>query len=381
MPVTFDTFEHFKSRGLAARRHGDYRAAKVYLLQAAKAMIELAEQVDGQLRVERRNTAGKLLQLAKDCDKPDGHRRTGGSAGVQRSGSPVRSAEREDGDEQSADDWVLREKPDITFDDIAGLDEAKAEIRLKMIYPTSRPDLAAKFGIRAGGGLLLYGPPGCGKTMIARAVAGELDATFFTVSPAQVLSKWVGQAEQNVRKLFDAARAEPAAVIFIDEIESLVPRRTDQQSSVMTRVVPQILMELEGVSGRAKNPLLFLAATNEPDSLDPAVLRPGRFDEKVYIPLPDAPARFKMLEMYLGKRPVADDVDLGELCDRVDGFSGADIRRICERAATIPFLEAVAGKPEREITQQDVDAALDDSKPSVRREDLARYEAFGAEVG
>jgi SpoVK/Ycf46/Vps4 family AAA+-type ATPase len=394
MAVSFDAFEHFKSRGLAAREQGDYRAARVYLLQAAKSMAELAGTVTGDLRAERRRMANRLLDLARDCEAMAASPRR--RAAQQRVAQGSRAASRPDGkprpvssraaagggedDEANPEDWILREKPDVTFDNVAGLDEAKAEIRLKMIYPVANPELADKFGIRSGGGLLLYGPPGCGKTMIARAVAGELDATFFTVSPAHILSKWVGQAEQNVQKLFAAARAEPAAVVFIDEIESLVPRRAEQQSAVMTRVVPQILSELEGVAGRPDNPLLFLAATNEPGSLDPAVLRPGRFDEKVYIPLPDAPARFRMLEIYLGKRPLADDVEFGQLCDRLDGFSGADIRRVCERAATIPFLEAVAGQPVRPIARADIDKVLGDTRPSVQPRDLARYDAFAAET-
>lgn len=391
MGSSFETFEHFKGRGLAARRNGDLRAARVYLLQAAKAMADLAEQASGAVRAERRDIAQRLLELARECGTATTSRATqrapfrvaakrdAASPGRRPGGSRATTGGDED-DEASAEDWILRERPDVTFDDVAGLDEAKAEIRLKMIYPVARPDLAEKFDIRAGGGLLLFGPPGCGKTMIARAVAGELDATFFTVSPAQILSKWVGQAEQNVQKLFAAARAEPAAVIFIDEIEALVPRRAEQQSSVMTRVVPQILSELEGVASRATPPLLFLAATNEPESLDPAVLRPGRFDEKVYIPLPDAVARYRMLEIYLGKRPLADDVDLGELCDRLDGFSGADMRRVCERAATIPFLEAVAGSAERDIALADIARVLIDSRPSVHRPDLSRYDAFAAET-
>ncbi|MCG3180833.1 MAG: ATP-dependent zinc metalloprotease FtsH [Phycisphaerae bacterium] len=381
MTVSFDTFEHFKERGLASRRRGDYRAARVYLLQAAKAMTELAESVAGELRAERRRTAARLLELARDCERmgerdvPAAGRR-GGQAGSR---APV-DARGEDS-EATPEDWVLRERPTVSFDDVAGLDEAKAEIRMKMIYPVAQPALAERFGVRAGGGLLLYGPPGCGKTMIARAVAGELEATFFAVSPAQILSKWVGQAEQNVQRLFAVARAEPAAVIFIDEIEALVPRRAESAaggSAVMSRVVPQILTEMEGVGGRSPNPLLFLAATNEPAAMDPAVLRPGRFDEKVYIPLPDAPARYRMLELFLAPRPLADDVDLGALCDRLEGFSGADIRRVCERAATIPFLEAVNGQAERTIAWADIEQVLSASRPSVTPAMLARYDRFAA---
>ena len=179
-----------------------------------------------------------------------------------------------------------RRSPSIRFDDVAGLDDVKQDIRLKMIYPFDHADLAAKFGIRPGGGVLLYGPPGTGKTMLAKATAGEIDAAFFRISPADILSKWVGEAEQNIKKLFDAAASEKRSIIFIDEIEALVPARRDEGSSVMQRVVPQILQGMEGFDKKSGQPILFMGATNVPWQLDPAVLRPGRFDEKVYIPLP-----------------------------------------------------------------------------------------------
>jgi transitional endoplasmic reticulum ATPase len=248
-----------------------------------------------------------------------------------------------------------------------------------MIYPFSHPELAAKYKIATGGGLLLYGPPGTGKTMIAKAIASEIDATMFVISPAQVLSKWVGEAEQNIRKLFEAAKAEDRAIIFIDEIEALVPSRRSSQSSVMTRVVPQILQELEGFDRTsASRPLLFVGATNEPWALDNAVLRPGRFDSKVYVPLPDGPARHRLLEIYLGKRPLANDVAFGELVKRLDGHSGADIKAIAARAATIPFMDAVGGQEPRPICMKDVLAAIEEMPPSVHKKDLARFEEFDA---
>src|SRR5256714_2050259 len=160
--------------------------------------------------------------------------------------------------------------------------------------------------------------------MVTKATVGEVDGTFYRISPADVLSKWVGEAEQNIKKLFDAAAAETRAIIFIDEIEALVPARRDEGSSVMQRVVPQILQGMEGFDKKAgTSPILFMGATNVPWQLDPAVLRPGRFDEKIYIPLPDLPARRKMLELYLGKRPLADEVDLDALAKQLEGYSGA----------------------------------------------------------
>src|SRR5215218_9193125 len=338
MPVTWDTFQRYQQKGLDARRAGQWDSARIYLLEAARAMLELSKAAQGEeLRAARREMSQKLLDLAKDCDsakkenrrQPAMSRRSGGGGGT----GGEQSSESEGG--ASADQWVVKEKPALRFDDVAGLDDVKEDIRLKMIYPFQHPELAARFDIRPGGGVLMYGPPGTGKTMLAKATAGEIDATFFRISPADVLSKWVGEAEQNLKKLFEAASAEERAIIFIDEIEALVPARRDEGSSVMQRVVPQILQGMEGFDEKDVSPILFMGATNVPWQLDPAVLRPGRFDEKVHIPLPDLPARRKMLDIYLSKRPLADDIDLDALATRLDGFSGADIKYICDRAATI----------------------------------------------
>ncbi len=207
--------------------------------------------------------------------------------------------------------------------------------------------------------------------MLARATAGEIDAAFFRVSAADMLSKWVGEAEQNIQKLFAAAASQPRSIIFIDEIESLIPARRDEGSSVMQRVVPQILQGMEGFDKSESNSILFMGATNVPWQLDPAVLRPGRFDEKIYIPLPDLAARRKMLEMYLSHRPIAADVNLDALAETLDGYSGADIKYICDRAAVIPFLKSVTGE-EHNITDEAIRTAIRDTTKSVSQETLHR---------
>lgn len=374
MAVTYDTFERYRRKGLDARRAGQWDSARIYLLEAARAMVALSKDARGEdLREARQQTATRLLELARDCQKAHEQRRR--PPAMVRDGH--RAAASQEGEiSTSAEQWIVRERPTLRFDDVAGLDEVKEEIRLRMIYPFTHPELAERFGIRAGGGILLYGPPGTGKTMLAKATAGELEATFFRISPADVLSKWVGEAEQNIKKLFDAAASEPRSVIFIDEIEALVPARRDEGSSVMQRVVPQILQGMEGFDKQAKQSILFMGATNVPWQLDPAVLRPGRFDEKVYIPLPDEPARRKMLEIYLAHRPVDAAVDLDTLARRLDGYSGADIKYLCDRAAVIPFLTSVATGNEGQITPAILDDVLADTQPSVTPEAAARFTAW-----
>jgi len=368
--ATFATFSRLKDKGVAALKAGDYVAARPYLIQAAETMVELSEESeDAKQRAEQEAYAKELIDLAKDCDRKIKSGKKGGHGRAERS--------RDDDEEgPSADDWIVKDKPNIRFDDIAGLDDVKQEIRLKMIYPFQRPELAQHFGIDVGGGMLLYGPPGTGKTMIAKAVVAELDATMFVISPAQIMSKWVGQAEQNVRKLFEAAKSEEKSVIFIDEVEALVPRRRGQQSTVMQRLVPQILQEIEGFDRKSGRALMFLGATNEPWALDSAMMRPGRLDTKIYVPLPDAEARFRLFEIYLADRPLADDVDFARLVAETGGYSGADIRAIASRAATRPFLESIDGGEPRNITMEDVLDAVGLLTPSVSGSDVAKYEKW-----
>ena len=372
MPATFATFKRLKDKGVAALKQGDYVAAKPYLIQAAECMVEIAEEnKDTAQRAEQEAYAKELIELAKDCDRR-----------IARGGAARRDRARDDEDSQTkAEDWIVREKPNVHFADIAGLDEVKEEIQLKMLYPFQHPELAQRYGISVGGGMLLFGPPGTGKTMFAKAIACELDATMFVISPAQLMSKWVGEAEQNVKKLFDAAKQESKSVIFMDEVEALVPRRRDQQSTVMQRVVPQILQEIEGFDRKADRALMFLGATNEPWSLDPAMLRPGRLDAKIYVPLPDGPARFKLFEIYLGKRPVDDDVDFSKLVEATAGYSGADIKAVAERSASRPFLESVAGAQPRNIKMADVLAVIAETPPSVGHKDVAKFESWATEQG
>ena len=368
MSVTFSTFERLKNKGITAYQRGDYVQARPHLVQAAECMLQFAETAKSEeVREQQADYARELMAMARDC---------GDVVRQQRLPRRVKARD-DDGMTFDASDWIVRDKPTIGFNDIAGLEDVKDEIRLKMIYPFQHPELAQKYAIHTGGGVLLFGPPGTGKTMLAKAIAHEIDATFFVISAAQVLSKWVGEAAQNVNRLFSAAKSEPRSIIFIDEIEALVPRRQADTASVMQRVVPQILQELEGFDRTAERCLLFMGATNGPWLLDDAILRPGRFDSRIYIPLPDSPARYRLLEMYLlERRPVASDVDLGQLCDRLVGYSGADIKNIADRSASLPFMEAVGGSAARPITMADVMQVIDETLPSVSKADVARFEAF-----
>jgi SpoVK/Ycf46/Vps4 family AAA+-type ATPase len=187
--VTWDTFERYRQKGLDARRAGQWDSARIYLLEAARSMVELSKQAGGEeLREARRQMASRLLELAKDCEQARQQKRAVGTN--RTTGKQADGGASGGGDDagSSASSWIVKQRSGLKFDDVAGLDDVKEDIRLKMLYPLQHPDLAERFGVKPGGGVLLYGPPGTGKTMLAKATAGEIDATFFVISPADVLS-------------------------------------------------------------------------------------------------------------------------------------------------------------------------------------------------
>lgn len=366
-----ERFKEHKEKGLAAWNSGDGREARYNLLKASEWLFKLAKVSDGKIREERTRNAQRLVDMARSID----------SSGKMPK-KKVAAKAVDGGDAASDTQFRAVERPTLRLADVAGLEDAKEQIRLKMIYPFTHPDLARSYGVSSGGGVLLYGPPGTGKTMIARAIAGEIEAAFFTVKPSEIMSKYVGEAEQNIARLFDTARAQPRSIVFLDEIEALVPARREAESGVMQRLVPQVLAELEGFDTEGRNPLLFIGATNEPWALDPAMLRPGRFDARIYVGLPDFPARKSILQLNLAGKPLAPDVDLDALAARLQGYSGADIRGVCRKAAGDKFLDIVeGGDAPSPLTLADLAAVLAEMKPSVSRENLTRFEAYVQQFG
>jgi transitional endoplasmic reticulum ATPase len=370
-PFLLESFEKHKAKGIARFRMGELEEAKYHFLKAAEYLLQLAKESEPKLRAARMKQAQELVTLAKTVKERKEQIRE--KAAAIKAGAPP-----SDGENKSIPkDWTLSEKPKIRFDDIAGLDDVKEQIRIKMIFPFTFPDKAKKYKVKTGGGILLYGPPGTGKTMIAKAVAGELDATFFAIAPAEILNKWVGESEKNIRKLFETARNCPKAVVFIDEVESLIPKRRDAEAgSVMGRVVPQILSELDGFEAREGQNVMFMGATNEPWNIDYAMLRPGRLDEKVYVGLPDRTARKRILELNLKDIPLCEDVDQNALADRLDGYSGADIAYLCRKVAEQTFLESVELAHERPVADADFQKVLRTLRPSVTSADLDRFKKF-----
>ncbi len=245
----------------------------------------------------------------------------------------------------------------ITFDSIGGLDDLKEDIRLKIIEPLLHPEVFRYFGKKIGGGILMYGPPGCGKSLIAEAAANEAGASFFNVKASDLKSKYVGETEKNIAELFDRARKAVPSIIFFDEFESLGGDRTGAPVHEKNSVA-ELLTQMDGVGNKGQQ-ILLLAATNEPWSVDSALRREGRFGNTIFVPPPDADARRQILMLKLKQRPLDYTVNVGELVAKTDHLSGADLAALCEEAASIPLREYFRTKKLRKIGQSDLLAALE----------------------
>lgn len=255
------------------------------------------------------------------------------------------------------------EKPKIRFSDIGGMDAVKQDIRVKIIHPLEHAAIYAAYGKKAGGGILMYGPPGCGKTHIARATAGEIRANFIPVGISDVLDMWIGSSERNLRALFQQARRNRPCVLFFDEVDALAASRSDMRASSGRHLINQFLAEMDGI-GDSNDGVLILAATNAPWHVDPAFRRPGRFDRIIFVPPPDAAARAAILRIHLRDKPLA-EIDHDLIASKTEGFSGADLRAVVETAIEEKLLDAVASGVPTPITTADLLKETDRLKPST----------------
>jgi len=262
------------------------------------------------------------------------------------------SAENSDED-LDTEKWF--EKSETTFKDVGGMKELKEEIKLGIVYPFEKPELYKKYGKKIGGGILLYGPPGCGKTHIARATAGEIKAMFLSLAIEDILNMWLGQSEKNLHKLFQNARNLAPTVIFIDEVDALGSDRMKTASSAKS-LVNQFLTEMDNVDNN-NDQVMVLGATNMPWQIDPAFRRPGRFDKIIFVPPPDEEARAEIFKIHLANRPT-DYIDYGDLARRTNLFSGADISKVCDMATESIMREILSGGSERNISMQDLIATI-----------------------
>ncbi|KAL0193037.1 hypothetical protein M9458_011333, partial [Cirrhinus mrigala] len=251
------------------------------------------------------------------------------------------------------------EVPNITWEDIGGLDDVKRELQELVQYPVEHPDKFLKFGMTPSKGVLFYGPPGCGKTLLAKAIANECQANFISIKGPELLTMWFGESEANVREIFDKARQAAPCVLFFDELDSIAKARggnVGDGGGAADRVINQILTEMDGMS--SKKNVFIIGATNRPDIIDPAILRPGRLDQLIYIPLPDEKSRIAILKANLRKSPISKDVDLDFLAKMTNGFSGADLTEICQRACKLAIRESIENEIRRERERQTNPSAM-----------------------
>lgn len=371
MRFLFETYKQHHDEGIAAHKAGNYPKARMHYLMAAKYLCAMAKETEVEFKQQRLKKAQRLIDIAKELE---GREKAAKGSDAWDSIKKGRRVPVEDEEESKADKWVVTNPPKTSFNDVAGLEDVKKLIKLRVIYPLEHPEVTERFGKRAGGGVLLYGPPGTGKTMIARAIACELDATFMSVKCSDIMSKWVGSAEKHIQELFAAAQSYPRCVVFMDETESIVAKR-GSGSTVMNRVIPEFLSQVDGLEKR-ENMLLLLGATNRPWDMDEAALRPGRFDELIYVSLPDEVARLKMLEINFKDVPKAEDIDLGELARRLEGYSGADIKGFTEAVTDLPYQRQIETGIKQIVTAEDIEKALHRVRPSVGAKMLIKYEKY-----
>jgi transitional endoplasmic reticulum ATPase len=308
------------------------------------------------------------------------------------------------------------EVPNVTWDDIGGLEDVKLTLKELVQYPVEYPEQYEKFGMNPPRGVLFFGPPGCGKTLMAKAIANECQANFLSVKGPELLTMWFGESEANVREIFDKARQSAPCVLFFDELDSIAKARggsIGDAGGAGDRVMNALLCEMDGIT--QKKTLFIIGATNRPDILDPAILRPGRLDQLIYIPMPDEPSRLAILKAALRNSPVDPAVDLAHIANKTEGFSGADLTSICQRSVKAAIRDSIAAdirrkqelqqqremrdnqlraqgidpatqpEPEMDVDDEDpvprvgiphVREALRGARPSVSKHDLERYELF-----
>ncbi len=342
----------------------DYANAFFHTAKAAEFGLALAEQSEGKIAQCYVEDAFELIEIAGELRA---------KAQAQGPAETRKVVKETSGDEDVAakSKWELKDRPTDKLEDVAGLEDVKQELREKVIYPFSRPELHERFKLKGGGGVLMYGPPGNGKTFIARAIAGELDAAFFHVHPAQIKDKYLGGTEKNIKSLFDEARKHEKAVLFLDEAHGLLSRKGEQKNNAVDAF-------LEGMDGLVQNEncLLVLVATNFPERLDEPTTREGRLGTHIYVGLPDAAAREGIIGLKMKDVPIANDVSFADIASRTDGYTGADMAALCDRSKRFAMRRQLASDTDEKVESDDFDAALEKVPPSLTPDQVKKFSAW-----
>lgn len=366
--ILLRTFDKYFEGGKLDESRGRYNRARLNYKKAAELMLELAKTSSPKLRSARVERAKRLIEMAEALPEE-----------LERQARPPVYDNAPGGSQKIDDDdgaaFTAAEIPDISFNDVAGLEAVKNAIRIKMIYPMQHPELYSALGKKSGGGVLLYGPPGTGKTMIAKAIAHEVGAKFYAVKCSDIVSKWVGESEKNIAELFDTARRDDRAIVFFDELDSLFYKRGKDTHN--DRRVNELLQQIDGFNGQSGS-VLILGATNNPWSVDDAAMRPGRFSQKIYVGLPDAPARAFLISHSLKKVKCDEVIDIQSIVDCTEGYSGADIKELIDRATDFPLERSLSSGTVSGLRASDIEKALRVVRRSVEQSTVDKFIAWEA---
>jgi SpoVK/Ycf46/Vps4 family AAA+-type ATPase len=346
---------------LALLRHGHAEAAEALLAPESPAQAVLRARC---LLARHETARAREVYLAAVAALPAARQPDLDRALAADEGERPRLRVVEKNDMASVTDLGRYRAATTTFADVVGLDEIKKQIHKKIIMPFQRPSMFQRFRKKVGGGVLLYGPPGCGKTLLARATAGECNAAFYDIAVSDVLDMYIGESEQKLHAIFAKAREKTPSVLFFDELEALAGKREHSRNSATANTVSQFLLELDGFAQNNEG-VLVLASTNVPWSIDTAFLRPGRFDRMFFVPPPDRVARESILRHHMKERPAATDIDYAALAAKTPGYSGADLAHLVESAADEAIDESVAGGRDVDIRHAHFLAALGETRSTT----------------
>lgn len=358
--IHYQMYETYYKRAVEAESNEQWVDAKQLYLCSSRSLLKAAKQVNGEMKLALIQRAEKVQRIADLIEVPE-----------SRTDSELDVSNKTGGDEKQDGNiiWKSAGKTNIRFSDIAGLQEVKESILHRIVLPRKHPEIYEIFKRKVNGGILLYGPPGTGKTMVAKAIACEVDAVFYSVRCSDIVGKYFGESEKKIKSLFETARKDESAVIFFDEFEALAAQRGGD-SSVMNRLVPELLSQMDGFQTEEKNNIMFLAATNRPWDIDSAFLRPPRLTEKIYVGLPDEAARLFLIKRAFEEVPMESSVDMNLMVDYTDGFNAADVVSFCEVIKDFAIDRSIINQSASAIMVQDVMNAKKKVQSSVQKSDL-----------
>ncbi len=367
-----DKFKLLYEDALSLMKQKKNSQAVQQLNSAIFTLLKLAQNSTGDLKKNRTKRANELMDLVKELEKKTDSSYTKNTSAQADYAKYSKKANKDSSTtDQEEVSFKPVEKSNLKLDDVAGLESVKNEIRTKIIQPQKFPEVYKKYKKKAGGGILLYGVPGTGKTMIAKAIANEIDAKFFSIKCSDIASKWFGDSEKKVKELFQEARSHKSSIIFFDEFEALGAKR-DSFSTVMKRLVPELLAQMQGFEEH-DGILIVIAATNRPWDLDSAFLRPGRFDTRIHVGLPDEEARKAIITNKLEGIKLAPDFDINHAVKTTEGFNGADVAdSFCEKLKDYAIDRTIKNGYDSEITMKDLEHTATIVRSSVQESDLKK---------